>query len=190
MSKWFENTTFILSLSFCFHYIYIYLIYVFLLIRFSEGKIFLLDWGMSAGVNNFFCAQLLHFSSYFDQTYTEGLSTSVMAHMVGVLRFEQFWRNYDPLWFFKYSKITLIFYATPPTFLKWFWTDFHRSFVIMCPGAYCQCFAIQIYFFSNCYSSIFYMLQNQRNAHKNFSVAKCLQYAPGHLMTLCSSLKH
>jgi hypothetical protein len=27
--------------------------------------------------------------------------------------------------------------ATPPTFLNGFWPNFHRSFVIKCPGAYC-----------------------------------------------------
>jgi hypothetical protein len=38
-----------------------------------------------AGVNNFFCAQLLHFSTDFDQTFTEALSSSALAHIVGVL---------------------------------------------------------------------------------------------------------
>jgi hypothetical protein len=42
-----------------------------------------------AGVNNFFCAQLLlHFSTDFDQTFTEALSSSALAHIVGVLRLD------------------------------------------------------------------------------------------------------
>jgi hypothetical protein len=42
-----------------------------------------------AGVNNFFCAQLLlHFSMDFDQTFTEALSSSALAHIVGVLRLD------------------------------------------------------------------------------------------------------
>jgi hypothetical protein len=42
--------------------------------------------GGQVGVNNFFCAQLLlHFSTDFDQTFTEALSSSDLAHIVGVL---------------------------------------------------------------------------------------------------------
>jgi hypothetical protein len=42
--------------------------------------------GEWAGVNNFFCAQLLlHFSMDFDETFTEALSSSALAHIVGVL---------------------------------------------------------------------------------------------------------
>jgi hypothetical protein len=45
--------------------------------------------GGRAGVNNFFCAQLLlHFSTDFDQTFTEALSSSALAHIVGVLRLD------------------------------------------------------------------------------------------------------
>ena len=62
--------------------------------RFSKGKIWLKDWGMVAdwqeGVNNFFCAQLLHFSRDFNQTFTEALSSSALAHIVSVLRFKYF----------------------------------------------------------------------------------------------------
>jgi hypothetical protein len=42
--------------------------------------------GGQAGVNNFFCAQLLlHFSTDFDQTFTEALSSSALARIVRVL---------------------------------------------------------------------------------------------------------
>ena len=32
-----------------------------------------------------------------------------------------------------------------PTFLKGFWPNFHRSFVIKCPGTYCQYFVIRTF---------------------------------------------
>jgi hypothetical protein len=39
-----------------------------------------------AGVNNFFCAQLLlHFSTDFDQIFTEALTSSALVHIVRVL---------------------------------------------------------------------------------------------------------
>jgi hypothetical protein len=44
--------------------------------------------GGRAGVNNFFCAQLLLFSTDFDQTFTEALSSSALVHIVGVLRLD------------------------------------------------------------------------------------------------------
>jgi hypothetical protein len=45
--------------------------------------------GGLAVVNYFFCAQLLlHFSTYFDQTFKEALSSSALAHIVGVLRLD------------------------------------------------------------------------------------------------------
>jgi hypothetical protein len=35
--------------------------------------------------------------------------------------------------------------ATPRTFLNGFWPNFHRSFVIKCPGAYFWGFMIRLY---------------------------------------------
>ena len=62
----------------------------FLLFRLSERKIWLLDWGMLVGVNNFFCVQLLYFLGDFDQIFTEALSSSALGHIFGVLRFKHF----------------------------------------------------------------------------------------------------
>ena len=46
-----------------------------------EKVYWMLDWDILALINNFFCAQLLHISRDFDQTLTEDLSSSALAHM-------------------------------------------------------------------------------------------------------------
>ena len=51
-----------------------------------------------------FCAQLLHFSKDFDQTFTTALSSSYLVHIISVLQFKHFWWNYGPL--FLFIKIT------------------------------------------------------------------------------------
>lgn len=67
------------------------------LTRFSKGKLWLLDCWMSAGLNNFFCAQLLlHFFIDFNQTFREWLSSCDLVHIIRVLWFNQFWRSYGP----------------------------------------------------------------------------------------------
>jgi hypothetical protein len=84
-----------------------------------------------AGVNKFFRAQLLiHF--------TEALSTSALAHVVGVLWFDNIWPNYDPLlvFLFRIYSEQFLLCDTTPTFLKEFWPNFHRSFAIKCPGTH------------------------------------------------------
>jgi hypothetical protein len=40
--------------------------------------------GGRAGVNNFFYGQLLHFSTDFDQTFTEAFSSNALVHNVGL----------------------------------------------------------------------------------------------------------
>jgi hypothetical protein len=54
-------------------------------------------------MNNFFCAQLfLYFSMDFDQTFTEALYLSALAHIVGVLWSDNIWPNYGSLFFSQY----------------------------------------------------------------------------------------
>jgi hypothetical protein len=101
------------------------------LTRFSEGNNWLLDWGMSAdgraGVNNFFCAQLLlHFSMDFEQTFTEALLSSALAHIVGVSWLDNIWPNYGPMFFFPYIEYLVNnFYWVQ---LLHFSTDFDQTF--------------------------------------------------------------
>jgi hypothetical protein len=40
------------------------------------------------GLNNFLCAQLLHFFTDFDLTFTEALSSSALGHIVGFFQLD------------------------------------------------------------------------------------------------------
>ena len=89
---------------------------IWFLTRFSEGKILVIRLGYvggRAGVNNFFCAQLLlHFSTDFNQTFTEVWSWSAPAHIVGVLWFGHFWQNYGPFFHICNSSVRNSFYTS------------------------------------------------------------------------------
>jgi hypothetical protein len=78
-------------------------------------------------VNNLFCAKLLlHFSTDFDQTFTEAFSSSALGHIVGVLRLDNILPNYGPLFFFSYKEyIVNNFFCAQ---LLHFSTDFDQTF--------------------------------------------------------------
>jgi hypothetical protein len=79
------------------------------------------------GVNNFFCEQLLlHFSTDFDQTFTEALSSSALAHIVQVLRLDNIWPNYGPLFISLYRIYSEQFFCAQ--LLLHFSTDFDQTF--------------------------------------------------------------
>jgi hypothetical protein len=49
-----------------------------------------------AGVNDFLCAQLLHFLSNLDQTFREYLSSNALAYINDGFLFKYFGRNMVP----------------------------------------------------------------------------------------------
>ena len=90
-----------------------------------------------------FCAQLLlHLWMDFDQTFTKALSSSALAHIVGVFRFKYFWQNYGPLFFTNIVKYTSVCNSYSSYGIWW---NFHISFVIKCPGLFSLCFGIQAF---------------------------------------------
>jgi hypothetical protein len=82
-------------------------------------------------VNKFFCAELvLHFSTNFVQTFTEALSSSALAHIVGVLWLDNFWPNYGPS-FFPYTEyiVNTSSVAIPPTLFMFY---IAHSYIVCC----------------------------------------------------------